>query len=66
MFSLWFLSRALCLALFVGAYDLSRLRLRLFTSRQHQTPRYAHGQQEGLTGVAAKAFWRDAAQLSAP
>ena len=28
-----FLARALCLALFVGAYDLSRLRLRLFTSR---------------------------------
>ena len=33
MFSLWFLARALCLALFVGAYDLSRLRRRLFTSR---------------------------------
>ena len=33
MFSLWFFSRALCLALFVGAYYLSRLRLRLFTSR---------------------------------
>ena len=33
MFSLWFLARALCLALFVGAYDLSSLGLRLFTSR---------------------------------
>ena len=37
MFSLWFLARALCLALFVGAYDLSRLRLRLFTSRVYGT-----------------------------
>ena len=32
------------------------VRLRLFTSRQHQTPRSAHGQQEGLTGVATKAL----------